>query len=148
MFGLDMINFWYFFSPLAHCRYTERANFLKRQRWVLFIPYRYSFGDYAEHIQQENERKVTRHIQRIRRKHLSVNAEFGEFRVVCGTKNHLRMRRIRVNNLYIPSNAQISTPFFQKTVFFSKICFGNPPKIFRGMSKFRIYVKMKSSLQF
>jgi hypothetical protein len=27
----------------------------------------------------------------------------------------------------VPSNAHISTPFFQKTVFFSKICFGNPP---------------------
>ncbi len=30
----------------------------------------------------------------------------------------------------IPSNAHISTPLFQKTVFFSKICFGNPPTKF------------------
>ncbi len=50
--------------------------------------------------------------------------------------------------LSVPSNAHISTPFFQKTVFFSKICFGSPLKIFGGMSKFGIYVKMKSSLQF
>jgi hypothetical protein len=36
----------------------------------------------------------------------------------------------------IPSNTQISTPFFQKTVFFSNIFFGKPPfKIFGGMSK-------------
>jgi hypothetical protein len=48
----------------------------------------------------------------------------------------------------VPSNAHISTPFFQKTVFFSKICFGNPPQIFGGMTKFGIYVIMKSSLQF
>ncbi len=27
----------------------------------------------------------------------------------------------------VPSNAHISTPFFQKIVFFSKICFGSPP---------------------
>jgi hypothetical protein len=33
----------------------------------------------------------------------------------------------RVN---IPSNAHISTPFFQKTVFFSKIFFGKPPSKF------------------
>jgi hypothetical protein len=30
----------------------------------------------------------------------------------------------------IPSNAHISTPFFQKTVFFSKIFFGKPPSNF------------------
>ncbi len=32
--------------------------------------------------------------------------------------------------LDVPSNAHISTPFFQKTVFFSKICFGDPPSKF------------------
>jgi hypothetical protein len=31
---------------------------------------------------------------------------------------------------HIPSNAHISTPFFQKTVFFYKICFGSPPQNF------------------
>jgi hypothetical protein len=30
----------------------------------------------------------------------------------------------------LPSNAHISTPFFQKTVFFSKIFFGEPPSKF------------------
>jgi len=30
-------------------------------------------------------------------------------------------------NPTVPSNAHISTPFFQKTVFFSKIFFGKPP---------------------
>ena len=41
------------------------------------------------------------------------------------------------NIWYIPADAHISTPFFQKTVFFSKIFFGKPPsKIFGGMSKF------------
>ncbi len=30
-------------------------------------------------------------------------------------------------NYHIPSNAHILTPFFQKTVFFSKISFGKPP---------------------
>jgi hypothetical protein len=30
----------------------------------------------------------------------------------------------------VPSNAHILTTFFQKTVFFSKICFGNPPSKF------------------
>ncbi len=32
--------------------------------------------------------------------------------------------------LMVPSNAHISTPFFQKTVFFSKIFFGKPPSNF------------------
>jgi hypothetical protein len=51
------------------------------------------------------------------------------------------------NSMFIPSNAHISTPFFQKTVFFSKICFGNPPlKIFGGMSKFGTYIMMISSV--
>jgi hypothetical protein len=30
-------------------------------------------------------------------------------------------------SITVPSNAHISTPFFQKTVFFSKIFFGKPP---------------------
>ncbi len=30
----------------------------------------------------------------------------------------------------LPSNTHISTPFCQKTVFFSTICFGNPPSKF------------------
>jgi hypothetical protein len=30
----------------------------------------------------------------------------------------------------VPSNAQISTPLFQKTAFFSKIFFGKPPSKF------------------
>jgi hypothetical protein len=30
----------------------------------------------------------------------------------------------------VPSNAHISTPFFQKTVFFSRIFFGKPPSKF------------------
>jgi hypothetical protein len=52
-------------------------------------------------------------------------------------------------NKIIPSNAHISTPFFQKTVFFCRIFFGKPPlKIFGGMSKFGIYLIMKFSLQF
>ncbi len=39
-------------------------------------------------------------------------------------------------------------PFFRK-VFFSEICFRNPPlKIFGGMSKFGIYVIMKSIYNF
>ncbi len=33
-------------------------------------------------------------------------------------------------NKEIPSNAHISAPFFQKTVFFSKICFGSHPSKF------------------
>ncbi len=37
----------------------------------------------------------------------------------------------------LPSNAHISTPFFQKIVFFSKICFCSPPlKICGGLLKF------------
>jgi hypothetical protein len=46
-------------------------------------------------------RKAPRHIWRIRRKYLSVYGEYGEFRVVCCTKNHLRIQRIRGKNLYI-----------------------------------------------
>ncbi len=45
------------------------------------------------------------------------------------------------NQGQVPSNVHISTPLFQKTVYFSKICFGTPLlKIFGGMSKFRIYM--------
>jgi hypothetical protein len=46
----------------------------------------------------------------------------------------------------LPSNTYISTPFCQKTVFFSN--WEPPLKIFGVMSKFGIHVKMKSSLQF
>jgi hypothetical protein len=37
--------------------------------------------------------------------------------------------------LTLPSNAQISTPFFRRQCFFffSKICFGNPPSNFLGV---------------
>jgi hypothetical protein len=48
----------------------------------------------------------------------------------------------------IPSKAHISTPFFKKTVFFSKICFGSPSlKNFGGMSKIGIYVILKFNVQ-
>ncbi len=59
-------------------------------------------------------RKVPRHIWRIRRKYLSVYGEYGEFRVVCGTKNHLRIQRIRGKNLYIHV-PEIIDPVFTKT---------------------------------
>jgi hypothetical protein len=32
---------------------------------------------------------------------LSIDGEYGDFRVVCGTKNYLRIQRIRGKNLYI-----------------------------------------------
>jgi hypothetical protein len=45
-------------------------------------------------------------------------------------KNSTTFSCISFCKLRIPSNAHISTPFFQKTVFFSKICFGKPPSKF------------------
>ncbi len=41
----------------------------------------------------ENELKVYKCIQRIWGKYLSVYGEYGEFRIVCSTQNHLWMRR-------------------------------------------------------
>ncbi len=48
----------------------------------------------------------------------------------------------------LPANAHISTPFFQKTVFFSKIFFGMPPSKFLEVCLNSDDVMMKSSLQF
>ena len=48
----------------------------------------------------------------------------------------------------VPSNAQISTPFFRKQCFSLKYVLVTPLKNFGRMSKFGIYVIMKSSLQF
>jgi hypothetical protein len=52
--------------------------------------------------------------------------------------------------LSVLSNAHISTPFFRKTVVFSKIKYvlAAPLKILGDMYKFGIYVILKSSLQF
>jgi hypothetical protein len=66
-----------------------------------------------------------------------------------GPESYIRHDHDRDNSL--PSNAHILLPLFQKTLFFSKIFFGKPPSKLlevRGMSKFGIYVIMKSSLQF
>jgi hypothetical protein len=48
----------------------------------------------------------------------------------------------------LPSNAHISTPFFQKTVFSLKYVLVAPLKIFGGLSKIGIYLILKSSVQF
>ncbi len=54
----------------------------------------------------------------------------------------------------IPSNAHISTPFFQKTVFFTKICFGNPPSKFmevclsRNICDNEVQLRCRSYLHF
>jgi hypothetical protein len=39
-----------------------------------------------------NARKVSKRIRRLRRKYLSVYREYGNFGVICGTQNRLRMR--------------------------------------------------------
>ncbi len=59
-------------------------------------------------------------------------------------------RPIRPGRRYeLPSNAHIFRhPFFRKQCFSLKYVLVAPLKIFGGMSKFGIYVKMKSSLQF
>jgi hypothetical protein len=46
----------------------------------------------------------------------------------CWTNTYLALQSCF--NSMLPSNAHISTPFFQKTVFFSKIFFGKPPSTF------------------
>jgi hypothetical protein len=46
------------------------------------------------------------------------------------TKNTFLCFKLGVNSLQLPPNAHILTPFFQKTVFFSKIFFGKPPSKF------------------
>jgi hypothetical protein len=45
----------------------------------------------------------------------------------------------------VPSNAHISTPFFRKQCFSLKYVLVAPLKIFGGLSKFGIYVILKSS---
>ncbi len=45
-------------------------------------------------------------------------------------QDRLRPGRENLPQTEVPSNDHISTPFFQKTVIFSKICFGSPPSKF------------------
>jgi hypothetical protein len=57
-------------------------------------------------------------------KHVVVTASF--LHLLC---DFLRTISLECKGI-IPSNAHISTPFFQKIVFFFKICFGSPPQNF------------------